>query len=120
MKKLKIQDWALCLGRNVEGEHRISKLISVDYEENEFIVFGEFLGSYISYKLHEGKPILRTVEQMTEEEKEVYEEIEAGLGVFTDLIEKFDYLTRIGIDIRGWIDKGLAIKYDPKLHGEWI
>lgn len=66
------------------------------------------------------KPILRRLEDMTEEEKAFYgstfKQIEIGGGwvpnglcIRTETAHTFDYLDSIGIDCRGWIDAGLAI-----------
>ena len=55
------------------------------------------------------KPILRTFDQMTEEEWVIY----CDLDKFGDALNKsktVDYLDSIHVDQRGWIDQGLAIK----------
>ena len=120
---LTIQDWALCVGRNFI--YWFGDIGVINYKN-------------ISNLEHaSAKPILKTLDQMTQEDKEEfqkkfkhyqeiyfhkegYSECKSGCHGWKDYtLEMYDFLTRKGYDVRGWIDQGLAIKYDEKLHGEF-
>lgn len=147
-KELSLQQWGMMIGRKARIDETIINIDGIrvsDYQELAIIdeVGWEWLTS--DYEI---KPILRNLDQMTEEEKEEffkfikdvdYNEvseikfnpysIEFIWNVSNELyfkeiryfsVEMQDWFTQKGFDIRNWIDAGLAIKYDPIKHGEWI
>jgi len=128
--ELTVQDWGRLIGQKVQTPDGIKKISEVRNStimcelENHF--------ARRCYKRNYCKPILRTLGQMTEEEKIVFADINGvnnsehlNVRIFDDRvwfnnsrnkersvtsIYTVDWLTQEGFDIRGWIDAGLAIK----------
>ena len=72
-----------------------------------------------NWPLEKVKPYLRSMESMTDEEKETYRSLQAdawvgGKWVVFDTYRSIDYLNSIHVDFRGMIEKGLAIQVTPE------
>ena len=75
------------------------------------------------YTLDEVKPILRSLDDMTEEEEQEYTELLSELCVspiylphFSDAVKLVDWLYEHNFDVYGLIEKGLAIKAPKDLY----
>lgn len=117
-KELTLHDWALMVGKKVY----------IDYLKKEFLLlgvkkYGAFFQLIITHSEEFGKtnardckPILRTIAQITKEEANEIEKIfNYSFDGDEDLcctVEWIDWMTQHGLDIRGWIDAGLAIKQE--------
>ena len=138
-KELSAQDWGLMIGRELHSkENGCDILEGVTINAHKQIMLHCKNGLY-NTEFIECKPFLRTLDQMTEDEKREYKEsfyhTEATLlqlsydsdGLIQEDClfysthpghfpirepQKFDWLTRKGFDIRGWIEAGLAVKKD--------
>jgi hypothetical protein len=107
--------------------------VIVDYKENEFeiphwritTIYPETLDGWIGYnkrvgagsesgsrpfKIGDVKPYLRPMSSMTEEEKEELIKNFWGSDGIRDTIEEVDWYLSKHFDIRGLIEKGLAIE----------
>ena len=130
--KLTAQDWALHIGKKILCDGCEYKLLGVSFSGLNVI------DKYSKYdvKFDNCKPILRTLDQMTEDEKQEYVDLFGGVkpnhfyydgtrnGVVICVIGCCDYfgqfyvastiildwLTQKGFDIRNWIEQGLAVK----------
>lgn len=148
MNQLNPYQWATLLGRKIhvfENNKLIEEgvLIGVSIRVNGSaavkIRYTEYNdGKWWHIGEHVCKPILKTWDQLTpEEEAHItgYYYCDAENHQFKEInsegyrlnsydfhywkVEEIDTLTRMGIDLRGYIPLKLAIKYDPNLHGEW-
>lgn len=141
MTKLTIQDWGLMIDKKVLLDNKIVRVMGVILDLNDEInikIDDDPFTYYRRPQYNQIKPILRTIDQMTEEDKEEFGIIHNETGTISEVsvdffsywiketylqyrmsLEGVDFLTRKGYDIRGWIDQGLAIKYDPEKHGEF-
>ena len=133
MKALTAQDWGRLIGQKAMYKGAIFEIKHLLDHECGTLFIGDGHG-HVSAKLC--KPILRRVEDMTDEEKDefVYSEgyksptlnfwIEDNSDIIwfnvyhrdvehfisqTCSINDYDWLESKGFDIRGWIDAGLAI-----------
>ena len=112
-KKLDLYDWMLCLGlfyKKYWNRHN-------DY--HEFHKIDEEKLTAVAYDIAKNdpyfrdKPVLRTIEELTKEELEEFENL-FGVKIKTICgfkIHHYDWLTKKGIDVRGWIEAGLAVPY---------
>ena len=120
---LTARDWGRLLGCKVERQ--LSSGSEVDGQRwRGYGTLSVDLLSQITRAIDRGqevplKPVLRTFDQMTEEER-VYFLSEFGSVYDDDIpsyrirkannVKEIDYLDSIHVDQRGWIDQGLAIK----------
>ena len=95
MKGLTAQDWGLMIGQEIfyNNDILLLKGIEINGEDFSLIVSGNIMNVKITENKCKCKPILRTLDQVAEDEK-----------------RDIDWLTRKGFDVRGWIDAGLAVK----------
>ena len=91
-------------------------IVYLKYDENTYITREMGLGSLhdIMFDSAEGKPYLRPMSSMSEEEwndyKSTWKLIEHDLeDTYEPCIESFDWLNAHHFDYRGLIEKGLAI-----------
>lgn len=115
MNKLTAQQWGRIIGCRCTLSNAESSFDGVKFEAVGLCLRAERLYNENGneFPMEECKPILRTFDQMTEEEKEKH-----NLLVFTSNIQYeigdsayiVDYLDSIHVDQRGWIEAGLAIK----------
>jgi len=117
--KLTAQDWGKIIGckcgftttRNGGGKVHSGKIVGVNTfgESTQIILELEMTRNRCEHNVDSLmttlKPILRTFDQMTEEEETEH----WGLWANDDC-DHVDYLDSIHIDQRGWIKAGLAIK----------
>lgn len=117
--KLTTQDWALCIGHKLiidGGDSYIIEEVGRGHLHLKGLNNMKVVPTFC-------KPILRTLDQMTEEEKNEFEKECVKISslnesyyitFYGDIIyysvHQIDWLTRKGFDIRGWIEAGLAIK----------
>jgi len=131
-KELTTQDWGMMIGREVQcgeemGSNSVFSLAGI-YEKlnGDLILTSQKDGHYGAFIC---KPILRTLDQMTEEEMnqslKFFNIEKFDTSIFKNENDSFvfelewgadrdvdvsDCLTQKGFDIRNWIDSGLAIK----------
>jgi len=131
MKKLSVHDWGRMIGgdcyiMNDEWDGCICTVESIEKASDNSCFIG-FLPKFESRNrllctIHSDycKPILRSIEDMTEEEFEKYHKILdeltedqldflSGKKPTYSEVKIIDYLDSIGIDQRGWIEQGLAV-----------
>ncbi len=130
MKELDLFSWGLMIGQKIkynDGDFNITFIL--EGGRNEFGGLELFDSILEQFTACFCKPILRTLDQMTDEEKkeligwdwilsEKYRFTNSGYYHTTNKIKHFhnfsieeiDWLTQKGFDIRGFIDAGLAIK----------
>lgn len=118
-KELLLKDLSARLPYNVEihikGEYKTPRTIFCIHIEDKTV--GYFKGLNYNEKLIENiKPYLRPMSNMTEEEKEEFENLLEGIvdGIERwdkpDLCEEYDWLNSHYFDYRGLIEKGLALE----------
>jgi hypothetical protein len=113
---LTMKQWAKMIGQKVLKKQEIAEIEAV-CKLNEpglnatFSVEIRYLdGTYFCDMIrNELKPILRRIEDMTEEEERISREIYVSSNSVRDWNILVDYIDSIGVDQRGWIDAGLAI-----------
>lgn len=112
MGRLTVQDWGRMSGNKAMYKQEVFEVKNLLVHECGVLFIGD---GYEQVKADECKPILRMIEDMTEYEQGVYcslygqEQRNTELLIDVSHVKAIDYLDSIGIDIRGWIDKGLAI-----------
>jgi len=129
MQELSIFDWQLMIGQRVECGHWAGVLIGVLRDD----LYISFVGHVHITSVENCKPVLKTLGQMTNEEKEKFKDdfkeslIKPPKSLFIDEYGDFCideeeatakeslWFIREGFDILGWIDKGLAIKKEVNL-----
>jgi len=138
--KLTPQDWGMLIGQKVEYHacnlEQISTLVAVKESTDGDSILTMYNGDFFIVGDHFCKPILRTIDQMTvEDAEEIVEKFDLPKSInddacqynkeyvlsliedeFTneDLPNLYDHLTQKGLDLRGWIELGLAIKQEDK------
>lgn len=121
-KELTVQDWGMMIGRKVmhvheDGETYIDVLVGLIERYDCSIELNLFDCDYVNSR--ECKPILKRLENISEEDSQLLDEQFGFLKTTKDnggvdiigQVKLFDWLTQKGYDIRGWIDAGLAIDY---------
>ena len=132
---LTVRDWGKLIGKKVvkcfgTDNQEIFTLLAVGYLDSYYLQHGDVDIGYPSNEIPDFcKPILRRIEDMTEEEKGEFEKefingklltignfsYEEGNPItmikhfYHFEIAHYDWLDERGFDIRGWIDQGLAI-----------
>lgn len=93
-------------GVKISVNNNIEKVYYIDVLEDEI-----GYGSWLCFDIEEVKPYLFPMSSMTEEQKEELKSlmIEDSFGVLYHTLQSYDYLYKNHIDIRGFIDMGLAI-----------
>ena len=131
--QLTAQQWGLCIGQKAVANDGVSGVVEGYRYGYILLKYTEFNAGRF-YKTSEIKPILRTLDQITYEEKlELMSVVSKNAGKvlalktsdshnfssnpadYDDLftyahVAAIDWLTAKGFDIRGWIEQGLAIK----------
>ena len=107
--------WVMVLNTS-EGANEVcvldSVLTSIKYKENLFVGLTTPDDSMMT-GIEMVKPYLRSMDSMTEEEKEEYEMLQTYPGFktnHTDLTDMYDWLNAHHFDYRGLIEKGLALE----------
>lgn len=146
-KQLTPQQWGMMIGQKVSITRGTASLVKIikcvrsDFIETSSVNSEIQDGTFQWYPVEYCKPILQTLDQMTEEEMIEFKSMlpaemhnanikfdeTDGFLVSSNTdhdylsysIDHVDWLTRKGFDIRNWIEDGLAIKYDKEEHGEW-
>lgn len=122
MSELTIEQWRrLPLTATIVKTDKgfVGPLTSIDAEDWLLEIGGHMVG------IHECKPILRLFADMTEEERKQLAKIKYvgahGQGMMSQRYQmmlrvaaEVDYLDSIGVDQRGWIEQGKAIREEPK------
>ena len=128
--KLTIQDWGLMIGQKVKWKNKNFYLLAVDMHRLSLMAPKGKNTHYAHIINDKPKPILRTLDQMIEEEKKEFAKIfhkgyeitnifESSIfykkcggfkGEIEHDIKSYDWLTQKGFDVRGWIDAELAIR----------
>lgn len=88
-------------------------IVHLEYDENTSVIRELGIGSLhdIMFNNAEGKPYLRPMSSMTEEEENQYNSLNAYEGgIFPHTEEAFDWLNAHHFDYRGLIENGLALE----------
>ena len=140
---LTAQQWSLCIGQKATAEFHSWFLSTM--KPYTGIITGVYtdemqvLHIVLDYKIHGGslntKPILRTLDQITEDEKKEFAKkfilipasnlnLEKDHMTFESFgmmnhcgfyyLDQYDWMAAKGFDIRGWIKQGLAIKQEEQ------
>ncbi len=149
-RQLTPQEWGMMLGQRVVVGRSIHYIVGVVIDcDDIFLKIEREVNSteFLFMCTPEDVSLaLRTLDQMTEAEKEefirtfiekdwnpdsnnlreikfyrnwielLWSRSSTTIGYYA---EYFDWLTQRGFDIRGWIEQGFAIKYNHEVHGEW-
>jgi hypothetical protein len=109
-KLLLFQDLCARLPHRVEclaGDAVVGKLVGIVPHAGEIYLY--LRGVLTPYRLDEVKPYLRSMDDMTEEEKREYSLTKMLSIVDYPTLESFDWFNAHHFDYRGLIEKGLAI-----------
>lgn len=100
---------------------KMGQVVSIDARMGHITVLEENFDMPVAYGTWQVKPYLRPLEDMTERERSLYNDLrnaltyqENGEYDLDDFNELNDFLNRNHLDYRGLIEKGLAIKVTPK------
>lgn len=124
-KELNMFDWSMMINQKIScsddsGERRgVLKRIE-ETQTGKIVLMIKYTemnpGAFYYANENICKPILRTLDQITEEEHKHYDSCKDRVSMAGHLIspaedyQVIDWLTQKGFDVRCWIEQGLAIK----------